>query len=562
MRTLAHLVLPIVLAVQVCAGSQQDYDYRSLAIASILTSAQEASKLPDTEARVSLVITATKLLPESHRSEAIALLEHCLQAVKDNHLRNELLAAYARLDPERALALQETEQDEETPGDEHKFLRAGGKWSTEILARRGPSNQAAGLALSVIDANPEQAFSLVVQSVKEGIVSNSVNALFDKLQQKTDRALLDRFQLAVAQTLANTMTLDSFSLSYAASLLNDDRMPNAAKRGLIQFLMNSTEMWVALVKGDDGKGGLDASYVSSSFTRLTLNVRPAITKHSLADTLKFDLLLDQASKFVPEKTKSTLQVFQPETLREPRERLNVILKDPSAERRDLRLIGLASELLRQPDINDVGLATDTVSHFSDTTLRSAFGDFLLTRRVNSLVQVKQFIEAKEIVSSISSSETRVWAMLALAVAAKSDKVLAFELISDAMEMIDAASASPAKVALALMASALLVEDSPERSFEILAAAAKYSNSAKALPEKQNDAASALGLRTSIGNLSMVIAREPKSLAEVKIDPRVGLLAKKDWFRSQQLADNLADPTLRLALKLQFAGGVLSHQSVK
>jgi len=108
-----------------------------------------------------------------------------------------------------------------------------------------------------------------VQSVKDGIVSNSVNAVFEKLQQKQDRGFLDQLEMAVAQSLATTFTLDSFSLGYAAALLNDDRMPSVAQRRISRFLMNSIEMWAALVKGDDGNGGLDPSYVSSSLRALS-----------------------------------------------------------------------------------------------------------------------------------------------------------------------------------------------------------------------------------------------------------------------------------------------------
>ena len=558
-----------------CAASQQDYDYRSLAVESILASAQEARKLSSIEERISFVIAVANLLPKSHRREAVALLEAGLKDVKDwnstennppinrssaNRLHNDLLVAYAKLDPERALALENIDLNEEMPADGHRYLRVGGKWSAEILARRGPADQAAGLALSIIDTDPERAFSLVVRSVKDGIVSNSLNAIFDKLQQKQDRGFLDRLEMAVTQSLATTFTLDSFSLGYGAALLNDDRMPSVAQRRIIRFLMNSTEMWVALVKGDDGNGGLDPSYVSSTFTRFGLNVRPTIAKYSPTDSLKFDILLDQAARFVPEKTRSTLQVFQPETLTDPKERLNAILREPGADKRDLRLIGLASELFRKLDaddsVNRVGILTDVINQFSDTRLKTTFGDLLLISRMNSLVQLKKFDAARMLGISISSVETRVWAMLALAFAAREDKVLAFELTGDAIKALDTASASPAKVELALMGVALLAEDAPQRSFDLLSTAAKYSNSSKDTSEN-TDVASAIGLTASIGNLSITLAREPKSLAEVKINPRLASLAKTDWFRSQQVANSFANQTLRLRLKIQFASGVLA-----
>jgi hypothetical protein len=221
---------------------------------------------------------------------------------------------------------------------------------------------------------------------------------------------------------------------------------------------------------------------------------------------------------------------------------------------------LASELLRKLDAGDsessLGLLTDTIDQFSDARLRTTFGDLLLIKRLNFLVQLKKFDSARKLVTSISSAETRVWTMLALAVAAREDKVFAFELTGDAIKALDAASASPAIVALALMGAALLAEDTPQRSFDLLSTAAKYSNSSKDSAEN-SDVASAIGLTASIGNLSLILAREPKSLAEVKIDPRLASLAKTDWFRSQQVANSFADQGLRLRLKLQFAGRVLA-----
>jgi hypothetical protein len=147
-------------------------------------------------------------------------------------------------------------------------------------------------------------------------------------------------------------------------------------------------------------------------------------------------------------------------------------------------------------------------------------------------------------------------MLALAVAAKKDKGLTFELTGDAIKALDAASPSPAKVVLALMGAALMAEDTPQRAFELLSSAAKYANSSKDSSENI-DVASAIGLTASIGNLSVILAREPSSLADLKIDPRLAPLGKTDWFRSQQLADSFTDQALRLRLKLQFAAGVLA-----
>src|SRR5207245_2406670 len=177
-----------------------------------------------------------------------------------------------------------------------------------------------------------------------------------------------------------------------------------------------------------------------------------------------DVLFDQVSAFVPEKMKSTLQAFRPETLSDPKDRLADILKQPNPEKRDLRLVRLVSELMDHTEGVDsqkeLDLASEAISQFSDLGLKMTFADFLTITRLNSLVKLKKLIDAQRLAVSISSEETRAWAMLALAAAAKEDPVLAFELTSNALKVLDAASPNPEKVELALKAAALLAKDDP------------------------------------------------------------------------------------------------------
>jgi hypothetical protein len=56
-----------------------EYDYHSLAIASLLHSAAEASKLPDIPQRIKLLIYASTILPASQHEEAVRLLDVALR---------------------------------------------------------------------------------------------------------------------------------------------------------------------------------------------------------------------------------------------------------------------------------------------------------------------------------------------------------------------------------------------------------------------------------------------------------------------------------------------------
>ena len=92
-------------------------------------------------------------------------------------------------------------------------------------------------------------------------------------------------------------------------------------------------------------------------------------------------------------------------------------------------------------------------------------------RLDAFVKQGKFIEAQQLAGSIASEETRAWALLALStVAAKADRVLGFELISNALKALDKASPSPHKVQLALMASAMLAKNDRQRAFETFATA--------------------------------------------------------------------------------------------
>src|SRR5678816_2064893 len=142
--------------------------------------------------------------------------------------------------------------------------------------------------------------------------------------------------------------------------------------------------------------------------------------------LEFDLLLDQTAPLVPEKTRLRIQGFQPEAFSDPNERLADILKDPVADRRDLRLIRLVSELLREESEDSArkfDLVADAVSGFCDTDVKSAYTDLLTITRVDSLVKQKKIIEAQQLAGAIPSAETRAWALLAVATrAAQEDKI--------------------------------------------------------------------------------------------------------------------------------------------
>ena len=152
-------------------------------------------------------------------------------------------------------------------------------------------------------------------------------------------------------------------------------------------------------------------------------------------------------------------------------------------------------------------------------------------------------------------------MLALStVAAKEDRVLGFELISNALKALDKASPSPQKVELALLASAMLAKNDPQRAFDTFVTASRYANSSPAKVDPPKKPAVAFGLEVNIAEAQTRLGIFPESLGELKIDPSLSTLATTDWFRADSIVNDIHETSLRIQLKLQFANAVLVEQS--
>jgi hypothetical protein len=556
-----------------------EYDYYSLALSSILESASKVSKLPDMSQRVKLLLLAAKILPPAQHVEAIHLLDVSLgdlkQLISDDKtsryqrsiaatLRNDVLAAYAALDPEKATALQKDLQAESESNSSNisaASLKKDG-WYTQFSNRRTIADQSAKIALSLLESDPEKAFALALQSLQGGTVSSVLTEIVQKLIQNGNRAFLNKLEIGIGQVLAANVTLDPLSLAFSSALMQIDKdKPAAATSAFVSFFMASLQSWSSLVRNESANGGLDSSYINISFTVFSTSVRPALLHNAPAQVPVFDSVMNQLGPLVPDQTRSRMQAFQPEKLSDPRDRLNDILKDPIAEKRDLRLVGLVSELLRkdsEDSQSNLDLAGEAINGFSDPDAKSAFTDRLTITRVNAMVKAKKFIEAQRLANSIPSEETRAWALLALAtVAAKADRVLGFELIANALRSLDKSSPSPHKVELALTATGMLSKDDPNRAFDTLILASQYANSSPATIDPPTKPAFAFGFDVAIGEAHTKLGVFPESLAEVETNSSLANLGVTDWFRAEEITNGIREPALRLRLKLQFAEAVLA-----
>lgn len=587
----AHPIAPIIvlisslfsLPIKLDAQDKPDlpgYDYYSLAIRSILSSASEGSKLPDVPQRVGLLINAAQILPMSEHDEAVRLLELGLHDLKEwgsdekatwyqRHeaatLRTQVLALYTKLDSEKAIAFEKEfqKETEQTPSKTSTSALKSNRWSSEFTDRRTAADQTARIALSLLDTDRDKALILIRQSLQAGSVSGVLIQIVQKLLQDRNRLFLNTLEISIGDVLASNYTLDHLSLSFTSALLQTDTdMPAVTKRAFASFYMSSLQIWSNLVREESVNGGLDTSYINAFFTIVSISVRPALLQIAPGYLTMLDSILDGLGPLIPAKTRLRLQAFQPETLSDPRDRLNDILKDLNSEKRDLRLIRFVSELLH-PESEDVSknldLAAEGVDGFSDRDIKAAFTDLLTIVRINVSLKQRNFIEAQRVARSISLDETRAWALLALSsVATRTDRVLGFELISDALASLDKTSPSPHKVELALIAVGMLAKSDPQRAFDTLSAASRYANSSVSKIDPPAKPPVAFGLEATIGEATTRLGVFPENLGEVKIDPSLSTLGTSDWFRANQIADSIREPALRLRLRLAFAQAMIAE----
>src|SRR5215213_9456986 len=106
---------------------------------------------------------------------------------------------------------------------------------------------------------------------------------------------------------------------------------------------------------------------------------------------------------------------------------------------------------------------------------------------------------------------------------------------------------------------MLVKDDSRRAFETLLAAVKYANSSEPRDSARTKPPVGFGLEAKIGEIQTRLGVVPSSLSEIRIEPSLSGLAVTDWFRADQIVSSVREPSLRLLLRLQFAGAVLAQE---
>jgi len=320
MRTKFGLLMLLLPSLLVCSGLRQEcfaqkrprpleYDYATLAITSISNSAAEAVKLPDFSQRVKLRVYAATLLPASERETAMRLLDLTLKDLKNSisqeqtpawqrrealTLRTEVLAAYARIDGERALALQKeySEEMQTKPNSEGASFKQS-DWFAQSMKRRTLADQPARMAAALMDSEPERALQLTAVSLQQGVVSASLGEIVKNLVQTHKRELLNRFEKIATDIILQNAPFDLLSLPYAAEIVQaDGEMPAPVRASFIKFFMRSLQNTAHIAN----EPGTNESYLTMASTYFALNVRPIILQHAPEQLLTFDLLMARSCR--------------------------------------------------------------------------------------------------------------------------------------------------------------------------------------------------------------------------------------------------------------------------
>lgn len=99
----------------------------------------------------------------------------------------------------------------------------------------------------------------------------------------------------------------------------------------------------------------------------------------------------------------------------------------------------------------------------------------------------------------------------------------------------------------------------QRAFEMLSTVVKYANASPAKIGAPSKHAYASGLEASIEKAQIRLGVFPQTLGDFRIDPALSTPAATDWFRADQIVNDIRDPGLRLRIRLQLAGAVLVHE---
>jgi hypothetical protein len=576
-KHLPNLLLVVALSFQFASAQAirqkpkpTDYNYKSLALDSVRDTAQQAKKLTEIKYKIRFLVEASALLSGSNNKEAADLLEFALIDLKDwesendappdrrflaSYFRDLVIAQYLKIDNARATKLV-AEEKRSLSDPDSKPLKNNSSWSTTLLERQSNADRIMAVALAILESDPDRAISLLAQSVQQGIFPWQMAEAFQRL--RANRPVLLAAQERIAASLRSTVALDSTSVTSAGSLSWDQDMLPTVRATFLQFLLRSLEAWVSLSHAAAVDGGLDPSYLDSMFGTFASTVRPVFVQHGPNELGRFDLQLDQIAPQVSPRIRDMVSSNAFAELTDPRDRLTEIKKEPNPDKRDFRLLRLVMELLRGDDSQDrESLLAEAVQAVTDDKLKATLGDGVSLDRVQRLTKAQKFNDAAKAAERVTNQDLRAWTLLALSsVVVASDRYLALTWVNAAMKALEVSPATPRKVEIALLGVAVTSQQDPSRSFEIVSLVPKYANAIEESTEPKRDRYSGLLDEVSIGTLKIRPSSPPDELSDVRFDPAIRLLAKRDWFGVQKVADSIKDPALRLSLKLELAKGPL------
>ena len=536
----------------------------------------DASGLTNLSDRIGIQLEAVRVLAAARPEQAAQLLDSAWAAVTGvieaektkesargaaSRLRVNVLALYAKLDPERAKKLEKS-----LPSSASDAKHEGSR--TESQTDASPDRQRADYlvraGLEQLKVDPAGGVNTALSSLGTGKISFHLSVMPKAILAKAGREAASSFENRVAAALSNRSSLDEEDYLTAVYFLrSDEQMPVSARRGLISFLFNSLQSLVQIVRQNPNKQfpGGEVETFKSAYSTLTRSVRAHVAA-DLPDKLSlFDAYLGEVAAVVPQ---SWLDFhYELWTTDAAEDQLARALKTADPKSRDARLMSLTVRALngKLPGRKDQQLdyAAKAVAEIKDEGTRAVLQDFLRMAEVMKLVGEKLLPAAADKAKSVSRPDWRAWVLLGLADAqAKENQGAARALHEEAWRALEKSPASPRKAELAFLLARFVGGYDQTRAAEIVASAVRYANQAAEGWGKEWAEPTLLeSFFVRVGSQHFAPGQELSGVGEIGFGDEVGDLARHDWTLAESLGKDIKDLGLRLRYQLAMSRGVLA-----
>lgn len=537
------------------AGAYQRVILKNNAIDLAREVGKRSSELPVRQ-RLELRLNTAIVLFDYDVDTAVNLLDGAWKDIYSEEIKNEsyvnsqrkrILAAANKIAPDKAkkwlsdITIKKTE-DENTQD------------KTQPVSQRQQADLILRSLITNLSANPEGAVLGSISSLNQtGTISGGFGDLVDGLDVLKRPDLVALVYRAVIEFTKNKTSLDYKDLNAVTGLIVKRFAKADDRTDLLDYLMNSGRQIAIIQNSNQDIPKLTPDEILSVYMLFAGHLRPFVQ----SEMLYRKAALDQVIQEIASVTQSDY-VSDPLFNASPIEKqLEDARKTVGSKERDAKLAKIASWLMRQngKDASYFKLAGDVVDEISDVELRNKYRDFIKLVSIEKFVSEKDYSGAEKTARSLTSSELKTWAYMALGTVQKSNVAASLDLYENSQTFLKKSKPTHYRTQLALLLSSLLVKNNETLALEILTDAGKYSEMVEALDEKGD-----LNLRfhSNIGEMSFDAGDLFTDLDSVFVPGELGKLAAGHWDDVASISTQVRPISLQLDMKLLMAKSALEY----